>query len=262
MVATKLSEVVGKGWEWYSAGPFADAPANQRSLHPSTSTPEASSSSSWSMPSYWNYAQDSMQSAVDQTYSAVGSMVSSVYHGSPPGSVDGESPVVENLPVSPRNSNSSSMLTSHTLLNLFQNPYISVRGGGLVQQSRRSSIEAVRSFLSVVPPVSDINDHTSEASSSHTDSLEGQARSFFWPSYNGDRSRQPYHNSSVQVSGPLHASPSETASQLAEGTLRAFRDVALDEAVELHEALRYWSYRWERPILSWLEAGPTGMNYL
>eukprot|EP00980_Cylindrotheca_fusiformis_P004310 scaffold919_cov130-Cylindrotheca_fusiformis.AAC.1 len=52
-------------------------------------------------------------------------------------------------------------------------------------------------------------------------------------------------------------SPSETASQLAEGTLRAFRDIALDEAVELHSALRYWSYRWERPFLSWLEAGPT-----
>lgn len=52
-------------------------------------------------------------------------------------------------------------------------------------------------------------------------------------------------------------SPSEAASQLAEGTLRALRDLALDEAVELNEALRYWNERWERPLLSWLEAGPT-----
>ena len=51
---------------------------------------------------------------------------------------------------------------------------------------------------------------------------------------------------------------SETASQLAEGTVRALRDIALDEAVEFHAALRYWSDRWEHPMLSWLEAGPTG----
>merc|ERR1712232_1171398 len=49
---------------------------------------------------------------------------------------------------------------------------------------------------------------------------------------------------------------SEAASHLAEGTLRALRDISLDEAVELHEALRFWTYRWERPMLSWLEAGP------
>ena len=52
------------------------------------------------------------------------------------------------------------------------------------------------------------------------------------------------------------SSPEETASQLAEGTLRAFRDLALDEAVELHSSLQYWTERWERPLLSWLEAGP------
>jgi len=55
-------------------------------------------------------------------------------------------------------------------------------------------------------------------------------------------------------------SASETASQLAEGTLRALRDLALDEAVELQAALRFWSDRWERPLLSWLEAGPLGKS--
>jgi len=51
----------------------------------------------------------------------------------------------------------------------------------------------------------------------------------------------------------------QTASRLAEGTIRAFRDLALEEAVELNGALQYWTERWERPVLSWLEAGPTGM---
>jgi hypothetical protein len=56
-------------------------------------------------------------------------------------------------------------------------------------------------------------------------------------------------------------SPSETASQLAEGTIRALRDLALDEAVELQTALQYWNIRWERPLLSWLESGPSGRLY-
>mmetsp|Transcript_10114 Transcript_10114/g.11641 ORF Transcript_10114/g.11641 Transcript_10114/m.11641 type:complete len:168 (+) Transcript_10114:299-802(+) len=46
------------------------------------------------------------------------------------------------------------------------------------------------------------------------------------------------------------SSPEETASQLSEGTLRALRDLELDEAVALHASLRYWSERWERPIYS------------
>jgi hypothetical protein len=50
----------------------------------------------------------------------------------------------------------------------------------------------------------------------------------------------------------------EIASRLAEGTIRALRDLALDEAVELHDSLRYWTERWERPFLSWVEAGPSG----
>mmetsp|Transcript_30570 Transcript_30570/g.61333 ORF Transcript_30570/g.61333 Transcript_30570/m.61333 type:complete len:607 (-) Transcript_30570:1838-3658(-) len=47
------------------------------------------------------------------------------------------------------------------------------------------------------------------------------------------------------------------AARLAEGTLRAYRDLALDEATELHSALHHWTLRWERPFLGWLEAGPT-----
>ena len=50
-------------------------------------------------------------------------------------------------------------------------------------------------------------------------------------------------------------SPEETASQLTEGMLRALRDLALDEALDLHASLRYWSDRWERPVYSWFLAG-------
>jgi len=53
------------------------------------------------------------------------------------------------------------------------------------------------------------------------------------------------------------ASDAETASRLAEGTIRTLRDLALDEAVELHNSLRFWNERWERPLLGWIEAGPT-----
>jgi len=52
----------------------------------------------------------------------------------------------------------------------------------------------------------------------------------------------------------IHA---EMAARLAEGTLRAYRDLALDEATELHSALHHWTIRWERPFLGWLEAGPS-----
>uniref|UniRef100_A0A7S3QA01 Uncharacterized protein n=2 Tax=Chaetoceros debilis TaxID=122233 RepID=A0A7S3QA01_9STRA len=47
-----------------------------------------------------------------------------------------------------------------------------------------------------------------------------------------------------------------TASRLGEGTIRAMRDMALDEAIELHDALKFWTERLERPILYYLEFGP------
>mmetsp|Transcript_6149 Transcript_6149/g.11655 ORF Transcript_6149/g.11655 Transcript_6149/m.11655 type:complete len:1002 (+) Transcript_6149:305-3310(+) len=48
-----------------------------------------------------------------------------------------------------------------------------------------------------------------------------------------------------------------TASRLGEGTIRAMRDMALDEALELHNALRFWTERLERPLLYHLESGPS-----
>lgn len=40
-----------------------------------------------------------------------------------------------------------------------------------------------------------------------------------------------------------------------EATLRAWRNLLLEEAVELQEALRYWNTRSERPWLAWIETG-------
>ena len=57
-------------------------------------------------------------------------------------------------------------------------------------------------------------------------------------------------------------SDAEAASELAEGTMLALRDIILDEAVELHEALRFWTERYEQPYLSCLEAGPKGKALL
>jgi hypothetical protein len=68
-------------------------------------------------------------------------------------------------------------------------------------------------------------------------------------------------NSPVSKRARTLSSASETASQLAEGSIRALRDLALDEAVELQAALRFWNNRWERPLLSWLEAGPLGTMF-
>jgi hypothetical protein len=52
-------------------------------------------------------------------------------------------------------------------------------------------------------------------------------------------------SSSTNHNQAMHA---EMAARLAEGTLRAYRDLALDEATELHSALHHWTIRWERPL--------------
>ena len=155
-----------------------------------------------------------------------------------------------------------------------KNPYNAVRG----REAQLSSLTAVRSLVALV-------EATTNKKKSTTAMTEESEKSMF------DDDHKPVHVSSLEsldVPPPppyemLHddslvsrnrenfrrlrpsrqnkigvSTPSETASQLAEGTIRALRDLALEEAVELQAALRYWNYRWERPLLSWLEAGPFG----
>jgi hypothetical protein len=332
MVAAALKDVAGKGWDWYknseSATPTRSTPppsaaAASSNLPPPPSAtkdsalpealkfPELSKEGKEELPAtttkYWNYAQD----AAESTYSAVSGYVSSISVFA--SSEDNLSALDENLLMTPSHANnnnnnnnnntlmSASVLTSPTLLNMFQNPYIRVRGPR--GADKPSSMEAVRNLLSVTtpdmasnhndyylssphsqsddsdpeeddnyfgsPPTTATPDHFMDTTSNNKRSGESswnQMGGFFVNSPPSQKQttasqQQPQNSSSIhQAFVANHNSPSETASQLAEGTLRAFRDIALDEAVELHSALRYWAYRWERPLLSWLEAGPTGKS--
>jgi len=284
MVTTKLSQVAGKGWGWYSysrptpstdAGSFSDG-TSSASDAPRSSTQKPAGVSSSATPSVsspyklMEYAQDT----VEQTYSSLSNYMSNV--GWPGGGAGGgggnlsdtnsdTSPmdpmILDNMPSARRNNNASySILASPAVLNLFHNPYVAVRGVGSNRQAHKpsSSMEAIRSLINAVPAI-DIADFPSDASSSmhHTEPSLGGTISGEGSSSRGMLPSSTHLSARYQpASVARQSSPSETASQLAEGTLRAFRDIVLDEAVELHKALRYWSYRWERPLLSWLEAGP------
>ena len=166
-----------------------------------------------------------------------------------------------------------------------KNPYNAVRG----REAQLSSLTAVRSLVALVAATTHQN--------SHSTVLNEESEKSIWDGDGEHHQNTPIHVSSLSsldVEPPppppydmVHddslvsrsretirrlrpsqqpmigvSTPSETASQLAEGTIRALRDMALEEAVELQTALRYWNYRWERPLLSWLEAGPFGTRTL
>jgi len=85
---------------------------------------------------------------------------------------------------------------------------------------------------------------------------------FFIEKNNSSPKMNQVKESMASSGGNSVVSDAEAASELAEGTILALRDMILDEAVELHESLRFWTERWERPYLSWLEAGPQGTEFL
>ena len=141
---------------------------------------------------------------------------------------------------------------------VFNNPYNSVRG----RHARRSSASAVRSLLALVPAaVEDENENSNiQDDDENNNLLQSISEGTEMPNKTDERQRQVHRQPSLASSYEPRPRPPvsapETASQLAEGSIRALRDLALDEAVELQEALRYWNARWERPLWSWLEAGP------
>jgi hypothetical protein len=170
----------------------------------------------------------------------------------------------------PRRSSTTRRASAIHLSSILQNPYNSVRG----RHHHPSSMSAVRSLITLVPFDED-DDHDDSDDDEKKDaefndddsrlrmvkeddvSEQGELPSGLETSWSDGRDRRQ-RNPSTQQQRRTTVSSAETASQLAEGTLRALRDMALDEAVELHQALHFWSDRWERPILSWLEAGPAG----
>ncbi len=69
------------------------------------------------------------------------------------------------------------------------------------------------------------------------------------------RTIQSRNNNRIKLSN------AESASQLAEGTLRSLRDLALEEALELYHSLEHWNHRLEHPLLARLELYPSGQKY-
>ena len=175
---------------------------------------------------------------------------------------------------------------------LMRNPYTVVSGRHNVARSRApSSVNAVRSLLTLVPVQPEYVDELDTGSDSPTASnrrvrfrrphspgvdiqqpkLDTRTESAESDDADQEEKEKDPHALPLSESmtstrsvdpvrlggGSSQVSDAETASRLAEGTIRALRDLALEEAVELHEALRFWTERYDRPLLSWLEAGPT-----
>eukprot|EP00526_Cylindrotheca_closterium_P002305 CAMPEP_0113636636 /NCGR_PEP_ID=MMETSP0017_2-20120614/19132_1 /TAXON_ID=2856 /ORGANISM="Cylindrotheca closterium" /LENGTH=934 /DNA_ID=CAMNT_0000547537 /DNA_START=34 /DNA_END=2835 /DNA_ORIENTATION=+ /assembly_acc=CAM_ASM_000147 len=310
MVTETIKEAAEKSWDWYNSRTPKKGSFSNTSQPLESTSGQAKSINSLKFPElgqdapadqglpdqdlpastkYWNLAQN----AAENTYSTVSGLVSSVSFLS--GDSSDDRIIYDNgqLPLTPSNKMTPSLLTSPVFLNMFQNPYTRVRG--LRGADKPSSMDAVRTLLSVTAPdvseggyylssprsESDVEEEdynmnsptigrpifetpTAANTSKWMESSSSMGVGFFFgsPPTRKYTDGTDYSNAGNAAAGPRQITsrgnaPSETASQLAEGTLRAFRDIALDEAVELHSALRYWSYRWERPLLSWLEAGPT-----
>lgn len=183
------------------------------------------------------------------------------------------------------------------LVMMFNNPYNTVRGRDR-NSSKPASISAVRALLALVPvtaptfeegrsrgrlptaedplnagestTISDKNDPSFVQMTplmSNLSPAPGRISPLASPIGDSGVFRQESHGEMppplpqqprLSRDDDLAVSPSETASQIAEGTIRAMRDLLCDEAVELRTSLRFWTERWERPIYSWLEAGPHG----
>jgi hypothetical protein len=245
----------------------------------------------FSSSSYWNYASDSMNYATESTYMTLASMMSSLYSdtsnntsaalGHPSSSTSFPSSEERSMPSSPLrrwadrrlgerggDTHSRTPVASQRRVSwdvLTKNPYNVVRGRQEIHH-RRQSMSAVRSFLALVPLLEDGDE---EENRDHSDGPPKQAypdveydpaeETLLSPiGGGGEASPRDRFLSASSLPANTAAGRDETASQVAEGTLRALRDLALEEALELNSALRFWSNRWERPILSWVEAGPVG----
>lgn len=268
MVATKLSEVTAKGMEYFHSNCNDNCTPSVEQRKETMETPPPSISV---VDQYIHYAstklQSGMQYAVRQSSATVVDMMKSIYtnnqsHGD--SLCDGSSsPTVMEQQQQQQNLHGSRkepiIVPSKRIRPAFkypelewmlQNPYTSVRG----RHPCPSSLNAVRSLLTLVPVIQEQTLIT-DVKASNVENANPLGESIEWQ-----------WQASIRAKA-TKSSTSETASQLAEGTIRALRDLALDEAIELHDILQFWTSRWERPLLSWLEAGPrvwmspTGYNH-
>jgi len=227
-VTDKIYEAAGSISDWAYGSSY---PASTEKA----STPSANTDAS-NNASYWAYASSSFQSALDSTNAAASSLYESLYSTTPANmpEPDNQEPATLSAKMSTPRAASNKFIGWNKL----QNPYSNIRG----HQNQPSSLSAVRSLLRVVP-VKQEDDTTSFQRLDTSSSLDMSVSSLD-PNNNNNNNNRPV------------MSRNETASQLAEGTIRALRDLELDEAMELHASLQYWTLRWERPLLSWIEAGP------
>lgn len=181
---------------------------------------------------YFRNVGAKLQTGVDHANESFANLLSSLYNRD-----DESRDLLSPLPL---NRNKVASLRYPEISWMLKNPYSSVRG----RHHSPQSFSAVRSLLSLLPVEHEPRDI--DNSSRGGESLETLGESI---------------EESRRVAKIPRSTRSETASQLAEGTIRALRDLELQEAIELHRSLRFWTTRWERPVLSWLEAGPSGKSF-
>ena len=277
MVATRLTEITSKGLEWYNGEP-SQSPARSARI-------DSEFDKTGTLPSnngyYWGYASNSISSVAEQTYSVLAAAITSLYTEcapTNPSQVPTPHPPIENNGIgsAPEISGARPPILTTKRPEIImswmrQNPYSSVRG----RHHQPSSMAAVRSLLTLVPLDQGQHQYQQPVYSHQrldpeecvfptilTDHAQVQDNEVTEKTFenlepHSNRSENDDADETVAVTSKS-VSSAETASQLAEGTVRALRDIALEEAMELHSALRYWTERWENPFISWLEAGPWG----
>lgn len=283
MITPKLSEVTSKGAEWFSGGyrnvrgpknetpKTPDAPSKYNSTNTSNSTSPAIK---WFIEGGHNIS-DQIPTSANEVYSTVTDFWTSV------GNVGSNATqsVFQSLPsfqsvsesrhkqdeqaiwLSPRKYSfrrSKFLNSTHKNNRGLNIQYNSINGN----HYNRSSLTAVRDLLVEMEdsdadgplnakwPTRKLGDGVTYNSEK---SLDPHGSHLALPQFSYSEDNNDQDDSSKRK---LVSKRCETASQLAEGTVRALRDIALFEAVELHQALRFWSIRWENPMLSLIEAGP------
>jgi hypothetical protein len=284
MVATIIKNVTSKGIE------AAKAPASSTNSIPSASSPFSRENDGNALKPlvdrkeadgyieiFSKYASDAFSSATDGIYTAsdeaskhILSLASSFY-----------SPIQTDMNVHKQvndkgnfdlpTSQKTSEATSTPRKWFINDPYNIVTGGSrryLPPTHHRKSVMAVRNLLELVnidesdeSPSSwekrtvRVNEGMklieSEVSMNHIDDVS-QTESFGEIIAVNGTNGEEFNSSGRPI---RQISKAETASRLSEGTVRAMRDMALNEALELHHALRFWTERLERPILFYLEFG-------
>ena len=159
---------------------------------------------------------------------------------------------------------------------LTRNPYTTVTGRGSIGARPNQSVNAIRNLLDLVTIEEEADAHPGSDSSLGLHAISERVGRTFeatnrMESFESIQEDGSYESSidpnntnlasslsslPVEEQRKRNISKAETASRLGEGTIRALRDLALDEALELRHALRFWTERLERPMLYYIESGP------